>query len=251
MSSMYYRVTREPPPPPRFGFKKVDQKQLQEILSRVTKPRLSTPDRPDTSRSTSRPKSSQNGRRKNYPTEQDWQRMIRRLQRPTFSHKMARTQSQKSRSQEQQHQQQKESVCFKLPRSKSTIPTASKGLEKLCRPTTATLAKSLFVCHLCGANPSSSSSTFDYDYTERKNLQPEEVEKITERVRMHTCSSHPESRPCTRGGGVESPDSMIQDIRLPLISGLDRSKTVSEITDRLQPARCRQNTPAATVISVS
>lgn len=244
---MYYRVTREPPPPPRFGFKKVDQKQLQEILSRVTKPRLSTPDRPDTSGSTKRPKSSQNGRRKDYPTEQDWQRMIRRLQRPTFSHKMARSESQRSRSREQRQQQQMERVY----RPKSTIPTASKGLEKLCRPTTATMAKSLFVCHLCGANRSSSSPSFDYDFSEHKHLHPDEVEKITERVRMHTCSSHPDSRPCTRGGGAESPDSMIQDIRLPLISGLDRSKNVSEITNRLQPARCRRNTPAATAISVS
>ena len=123
-------------------------------------------------------------------------------------------------------------------------------VAKLRRPTTATLAKTLDTCHLCYEHENKKNpeerDAFDYDYCNTKVVPAEEVHFLVERINTPTVASVRGKWKCTKN--PEYVDEVKIRENLPLLSGLSRSRTVKEITQRLYPKR--HIVPQATAITI-
>lgn len=271
MSANYYRKPKPVLPTNSYGFKQVTAKELTEILNRVTRSTysakihteeqrqvnnydrvleesgrrsvLSVCSRDSLSRVSSANSSNHNNKRL---TEREMSRLIRRLQRPTTA-----TAAQRFPNEEMDNLKQ-----GKIVRARSAdVHTTNKLLAKLRRPTTATLAKTLNTCHLCYDHENKKNKAkpqeldvFDYDYGEKKVVPAEEVDFIVGRVSQPTSASHKGRHSCRRLPEYIDEVKIRED--LPLLSGLSRSKTVDEITNRLYPARPKHgHFPQATQIT--
>lgn len=141
----------------------------------------------------------------------------------------------------------------KIVRVKSAIVRSNqKSLDKLRRPTTATLAKDLNSCHLCYEHENKAKpeelDAFDYDYSNDKVVPAEEVDFIVGRVSVPTVCSNRGRNFCQKL--PEYIDEVKIRRNLPLLSGLGRSRNVNEITERLYPKRHVGITPQATAITI-
>ncbi|CAL1543613.1 unnamed protein product [Lymnaea stagnalis] len=239
MSSFYYKVVPPPDKPTLIGYKKVNHGELQGIVSRLARPKLAwtpyTLHGPDGKLSsagcaTNRPNSG--GTQVKTPqklTEQELQRLLRRIQRPTISHQMSRQGSDVDSS-----------------RPSTAPPHGSSGerlkriIQQLSRPTTASRAKRSTECHLCdeaGRELNRKLVPFEYAYADEKVVSEDEASAIVKRVSSPTKASE-------RGGGSACvrlpPDYDVvhaQSPNLPLLSGLTRSRSVHHVVNRLHHNR--------------
>lgn len=265
MSCMYYRVVTTPAPAEVYGFKKVSAKQLDEITERVTKPTynrtLATGEQTRVYNYMHSGKSSQRKRAVNFRcsksapssddkcntrsrkyTDKEIHRLIRRLRRPTFSFEAQKVNKNNDSNEETEKQ--------KLVSKQEATEKEKRRFLRLQRPTTASLAKTLDVCHLCydheRKRKSDPPDAFDYSYDDEKVVPVEEVDFIIERLRTPTLASKKGSAKCRKTPPMIDEVKIRED--LPLLSGLSRSKSVHEITSRLH---CRSRlgmTPCATAI---
>ena len=204
--------------------------RVASACSRQTLSRLSTP---TTDGANSKPKRL---------SEREMSRLIRRLQKPTETFKLATSMPPTDEDKENMKQ-------GKIVRCQSADITRAK-VAKLRRPTTATLAKTLNTCHLCydhenKKNPEEKDA-FDYDYCNSKVVPTEEVDFLVERIKTPTVASVRGRWKCAKT--PEYIDEVQIRQNLPLLSGLARSKTVREITQRLYPKR--HLVPQATPITI-
>ncbi|KAH3752002.1 uncharacterized protein LOC127848771 [Dreissena polymorpha] len=275
MSGNYYKKVKTPPPPNAYGFRQVNSKELQEILKRVTKATYSAKLHTEEQRQVNnyelllsdggrRSVASACGRRtasrisstdtadgtvdsrSRRFTEREMLRHIRRLQRPTTAtslHSRGYTDSDEA-------QNLKEGKLVRA-RSADVSSHIAKSLVKLRRPTTATLAKTVHACHLCydheNKKESDEPDAFDFDYCDEKVVLEEELDFIVERVSAPTFASNKSNISCQRSPGYIDEVKIREN--LPLLSGLRRSKTVKEITNRLFPSRRHHGfAPQATTV---
>lgn len=264
MSSMYYRVDPPRPKSPMFGMGTRTAKEIKEITERLVKStyerKLATQENkqvnnyehlldsgnrkrmPSACRERNmRPPPSRESDGRRY-TDRDFRVLMRRLMRPTMS-ASAKYQKQDEESVEKA-QNLKEG---KIVRDREG---SAKSVRRISRPTTASRAKT-FECHLCYEHMNKKSESepdaFDYEYSDSKKIPKEELDYIVERVAMPTCSSAKGVRKCAKTP-VYIDEVKIRE-KLPLVSGLERSKNVQEITNRLHQRRYKF-TPMATEISV-
>lgn len=276
MSGTYYKKVKTPPPPNSYGFKQVNKKELQEILKRVTRstysaklyteePRqlnnyehllnesgrrsvASACGRHTQTRMSSATTDSINndGKQPRRLTEREMSRLIRRLQRPTTA-----TSAQKYPNEEAENLKQGKIIRAKSADVTAETNSAFKSFAKLRRPTTATLAKTLNTCHLCYDHENKKKpeelDAFDYDYSDNKVVPAEEVDFIIGRVSAPTLASLGGRSLCHKL--PEYIDEVKIRENLPLLSGLSRSKTVKEITERLYRKGTHGFTPQATIIT--
>lgn len=168
------------------------------------------------------------------------------MQRPTTAttlHSVGRDKS------EITHDNQQQKFYSKIGNQLSE--TAAKSVEKLRRPTTATIAKSLNTCHLCYEHENKEKpevlDAFDYDYSDDKIVPAEEVDYIVSRVAAPTYASTKGQHSCVRTP-VYIDEVKIRS-NLPLLSGLKRSKNIREINERLCPSRRHGFRTLATTIT--
>lgn len=277
MSGNYYRKV-----PPRskgpkeegYGFKKVSQDQLDVIVSRLATPtynsRMEQYERHTVhnyryAKSAPPPRSpshcnrrysvgSQSGQllKDKKFSEQDVQRIIRRVRRPTTASQLAR----------RDYDYYVDEFVPPLEKQISNTATAffdasdrKKAFDQLSRPTTASRAKNKIECHLCTDEDRELNLTllpFDYPYApDDKNVSKEEFGEIISRVSSHTRASHGGTVQCWKTPPDYKPLRK-QSANLPLVSGLDRSKSVAQIVRRLHSAKGSQRmqrAPAATAIT--
>ncbi|KAL4217075.1 hypothetical protein ACF0H5_023531 [Mactra antiquata] len=264
MSGTYYKKVPPSQQPNSYGFKQVSPKELQDIVKRVSRATYSAKLHSEeplkvnnyehllvdagrrsvvsacSKRSHSRVSSATIGPRR--LTEREMSRLLRRLQRPTTA-----TAAMRYKNDEMDDLKQ-----GKIVRAKSADYSGNKkNLDKLRRPTTATLAKDLNSCHLCYEHENKTRpdelDAFDYDYSSEKVVPAEEVEFIVGRISAPTL--------CSNGGRnyCQKLPEYIDEVKirrnLPLLSGLERSRNVNEITERLYRRRNVGITPQATQIT--
>ncbi|CAG5135022.1 unnamed protein product [Candidula unifasciata] len=160
-------------------------------------------------------------------TDRELQRALRRIQKPTQSYLLSKNYDRN----EKEHISP--TPCM------STRPFTSyerkKAFQHLRRPTTASRGKHATECYLCLDDERELNKTpapFEYYYADDKTVTKEEVECIVTRLvappgGMSTCSRL-------------SPDYsrlIAQSVRLPLVSGLARSKSVADIVNRLYTSK--------------
>lgn len=266
---MYYKKS-EPKPKsiPGYGFEKKKAWEVRDITERLSRPtynrRLSADEATymhnfDRSRENSamrnrtpsscgrRSAQSSSDRQRSATrrlTDREMQRLIRRLQRPTESFAIATTEPE-----DELH----DLKHVRLVRPPSGDEHTEKTVRRLRRPTTATMAKDLNECHLCYEHENKKHSdppdAFDYEYIDTRCISPEEMDYIVSRMRVHTCSSA-HGRRCVKTPATAYFDEVKARENLPLLSGLARSKSVKEITNRLHPKPRYHMVPAATPITV-
>ena len=262
---MYYRVDPVALPPVSFGFRKVDDVELKEIVQRMTRPTYSSLLQKDAEQrfahnyrylrenASRRRTPSACSRRRPATTipvggkqisERDIQRIFRRMQTQTQASiyragydDMLKLQASASRDGR---------VNFRDRLEKA------KAFERLRRPTTASRAKDVADCPTCSEQQLRSKFDLDvpldYDYAaEEAGIRPEELEFIVERIRATTLARD-ETKRCERLPPTLDEVKIRENI--PLVSGLARSKNVEEIVTRLHPPKRHGYKPEATTITV-
>ena len=273
MSSLYCRVDQQKPPSPRFGFGERSARDIREITERLSR---STYERRLYSRENEQVGNYyyliESGNRRRLPSacrernstpaperqvsrissadsrrydQRDMHRLIRRLMRPT--------ESLSAKSKPDAEEKFKDLKQGRITRAKSANDAQrTKILVRIRRPTTASRAKDVNECHLCYEHENKDEKAppdpFDYDYGDSKSLRPEELDYVVARVAADTCSSAHGRRTCSKTPVVI--DEVKIRKNLPLLSGLQRSRDVNEITNRLHPTRRHSKfTPLATPIT--
>ncbi|KAK3595395.1 hypothetical protein CHS0354_008828 [Potamilus streckersoni] len=271
MCPMVYPVYPKVPPPETYGFRKVSSKELADILARVSRKTYNRQISTEEQRHTSNYEHllSENGRQrtpsscrkstvlrrdtfsagdanKKRLTEHEMRMLLRRLQKPTETFKIATKKHEPNKVEEDNLRQ------GKIIRTKSSDEVKTKVIAKYRRPTTASRAKSVDVCHLCydheNKKEEEGPDAFDYDYADHTYVPPEEVSFIVERMLKPTLASRGGTSEC-KYGPPHIDEVKIRE-NLPLLSGLPRSRTVHEITERLSSKRKHAYRPEATQISV-
>ncbi|XP_041374828.1 uncharacterized protein LOC121387701 [Gigantopelta aegis] len=270
MSCMYYRVDPVALPPMSFGFRKVDEVELQEIVQRMTRPTYSSLLQKDIEQRFAHNYRylRENNSRRRTPSacvrrrpattipigggtnsrqisERDIQRIFRRMQTQTQSSIYRTVYAEKPKLMRDPFSREGR-VHFRDQMEKA------KAFERLRRPTTASRAKDVSDCHTCSDQQLRSKFDLDvpldYDYaTEETSVRPEELEFIVERVRATTFSREDTKR-CERL--PPTLDEVKIREKIPLVSGLARSKNVDEIVQRLHPSRRHGYKPEATEVTV-
>ncbi|RUS83989.1 hypothetical protein EGW08_008250 [Elysia chlorotica] len=259
MSCNYYRVMPEPPRPEVFGFKKVTQEELGNIVSRLSRPtynsrvhtveahkahnyrKIHSAPPPRTPTVCSRRRLSTPNPNSRRMTEQELRRFLRRIQRPTRAH---------IRSRRDYRPEEDDGImagddfatfnAVEHKRRPLTATERKKAFFMLSRPTTASKAKSSVECAFCPSNEEELKANrnldlpFKYPHApEVRLVTPGEASSIVSRVSSPTRAS-------LRGGGPPCyrafPDYDAvrgQHPSLPLVSGLARTPKVSQIVNRL------------------
>ncbi|KAL3854157.1 hypothetical protein ACJMK2_013435 [Sinanodonta woodiana] len=270
MCPMVYPVYPKVPPPETYGFRKVSSKELADILSRLSRKTYNRQISTEEQRHTSNYEHLllENGRRrtpsscrkssvlrrdifsagdanKRRLTDHEMRMLLRRLQKPTETFKIATTTQEPHKEEEDNLRQRK------IIRTKSSDEIKTKVIAKYRRPTTASRAKSVDVCHLCYDHETKKQEdgpdAFDYDYSDPTHVPPEEVPFIVERMLKPTVASRGGTSECKYGSPYIDEVKIREN--LPLLSGLPRSRTVHEITQRLSSKGRHAYRPEATQIS--
>ncbi|XP_005097535.1 uncharacterized protein LOC101855098 [Aplysia californica] len=277
MSGNYYKVTPSPPKVEGYGFRKVTQEELVDIVSRLTKPTYNSRIESDESnkahnfryaKSAPPPHSpsycsrrfsvnSQAGRMLHDKklSEHELQRLIRRIRRPTKAYQLSRKDYETDDELSIPHSR-RPSTAAPSRRNNMSASERKKAFSQLSRPTTASRGKSVVECHLCTEEDKELNHTllpFDYPYADDRSVTIEEVGSIITRVSSRTQASEKGATPCWKA----PPDYRrlrIQSEHLPLVSGLGRSKSVAQIVARLHSSKGnsrRQHgcTPQATAVT--
>ncbi|KAJ8312576.1 hypothetical protein KUTeg_009949 [Tegillarca granosa] len=264
MSSMYYKVTPAAKPVPVYGFKKVSAKELSDITERLVRTtynrQLSTTDEQRQvhnyeylrEQALWRRTPSACVRRSSAPasrcssakrmSDKEMKRLLRRLMKPTKSVVNA---------QADVGEKNQDEKLGRIVRTKDLDERTTKSVMRLSRPTTASRAKSA-TCHLCYEHENKSQSdpldAFDYDYMDDRLVPEEEMHYIVGRMMAPTCVSAGSHKKCAKTPVYVDEVKIRQN--LPLVSGLDRSRNVNEIVDRLYPKPRYRMTPMATPVTV-
>lgn len=159
-------------------------------------------------------------------TDRELQRLLRRIQKPTRAQVLSRS----------DYSPNKENSSVQVATSRpATASEREKALQQLSRPTTASRAKQVNECYLCHEDEAELNKTpvpFVYLYTDNKTVTVEEVSNIVSRLSSATKASGHASTACYRLP-PDFQDMYLQSVRLPLLSGLARTKSVAEIVNRL------------------
>jgi len=260
MAGTYYRVDPKPVKAEGYGFKKVSQDELADIVNRLSKPTYNSniehSERNRThnyryAKSAPPPGSpsfcsrrisvgSQSGRSKTKTySEQDIQRLIRRIRRPTRASTLSRRDYYEDAAPSLHSRPSTAATCTDV-----TVITASERKKAFCqlsRPTTASKGKHAVDCHLCTEEDRELNLTpflpFDYPYApEERSVSKEEEGSLISRISTHTRASCKGTVPCWKDPPNLKP-LRVQSAHLPLVSGLDRSVSVAHIVERLHTGK--------------
>ena len=263
MSSMYYKVDRKPQEPiKQWGFQKVNRVELRDIVARVQKNTYLTesyrgeinqcvpsPPRRPTSTCPKLPRSDEKEFRQQKPIPKRWlNRLVRRLQKPTVSTAVAAGKYVCPESSSNQSGKM---------RPQSAPEERQRIVHRIQRPTTASFAKrsGRGVCQFCDddkfAKCKVHAKVFFADYgLGTRYVQTEELNSIIQRVRTPTKSSSKGRDKCEK---VREPPHINRN-RIPLVSGLARTRHVEDIVTRLytptQSIGICKYSPPATPITV-
>ena len=230
MSFSYYRIIPEPVSYRMYGFETVSAKQVQAINRRLQKPTYGTdfihrqcfqteasPPRPapvTCKRAQSAGVPSPDQQVASFSTQRDLEKAIRRIAAPTLSRMAA--EGKIAASYDTNFEQQSHNI-----EERTTIDQV-KALQKIRRPTTASKTKSRelqdeYVC---------------IEYLNKPAVTNEYIQTITDRVSTPTVASEGGIGPtCPKRRDSVGKKGFAK--QMPLISGLERSKNVSEIVNRL------------------
>uniref|UniRef100_A0A0B6Z0F2 Uncharacterized protein n=1 Tax=Arion vulgaris TaxID=1028688 RepID=A0A0B6Z0F2_9EUPU len=249
MSGYYYRVTPEVATSQGYGFRKVCKSEIKEIVARLSKHTYNSrvdsqephkthnynnlnttlpPRTPTFCTRLAKDHASGNMDVTRKLTEQELQRLLRRIQKPTRSHLLSRN----------EYAISYHGISIETP-TKTLRPSTSnereRALQHLSRPTTASKAKHAMECYLCHDDDREMNKSlvpFEYMYANDKQVTNDEINCIVSRLGSSTRASDRGSTICDR----LSPDYEsvhAQSLHLPLVSGLARSRSVAEIVGRL------------------
>ncbi|XP_050419077.2 uncharacterized protein LOC126832368 [Patella vulgata] len=261
MSFYYYKIPQEKKEAKVYGNKKVEQNELNQITERVTRPTYSSSlireqkrlynyinlrenarQRPPTS-CRKRPATASvldNSKHSRRFTDREFTRMIRRLRKPTVSSRVSRVDYDTDTT-----EPTRMNSASTRPR---TAEERTKSLSDLCRPTTASSCKSFDRDKYTGDN----YNNHDYEYVYTSCAPPEEIDFLIDRMSKTTIARSRGKVNCPRSPFVSAESEFEFQRKLPLVSGLPKSRTIEEIVGRLyKPSRSgyrSQSTPVSTGI---
>ncbi|XP_064621043.1 uncharacterized protein LOC135483908 [Lineus longissimus] len=268
MSGSYYALRRKMPAFKTYGFRKANQSEIDEINRRMMKPTASSQvsqlnlynDGKDYQK---RPRSAclatpccakhqfenQRTRVPKRVNERHINRIVRRLQTPTFSFEAHMADDRLDNL---------DFVLSKLPPRPRTASSRASStgdesltVQRLQRPTTATCLKRIGFCFYCDGEEEmkkykrrqvqplvgpkikeEEKVIIPDDFNNEKTLTSTELEEVTKRVRTPTHASNGGTPVCKRL--PEATTVTVYDSRsLPLASGLQRTNRIDDIVNRL------------------
>lgn len=164
--------------------------------------------------------------------EREFQRMVRRLQRPTTSYELYTG----------KHRSCREKPPFSLGTMPESVASQKKWLRKMSRPTTASSLKRLNACGYCDdpdIDPVKFDAKLSSEIPQDQVLSQSECSEIVDRLRTPTHAALHGEIECAKYPNEMKIKPRPRD--MPLISGLKRSSNYMEITSRLSArAKTRQ-----------
>ncbi|XP_074641405.1 uncharacterized protein LOC141899148 [Tubulanus polymorphus] len=236
MSGMYYKVIPKAKAVKMYGYQKASPEKIEMINQRMLKPTNASMyglveykgdgqfrKRPHTACVCSRAPDDavMTPNNKVYVDERTLNRIIRRLRTPTFCSQIGNA---------DKDTDEMETDLQKFVRTKPISDAEEKKrLKRLMRPTTATNQKKVGCCYIC--EDSRNSDIMKECFCDDKVVPEAELEEIVWRMQKTTNASKGGKDMCRKA--PEATKITIAYDRLPLMSGLPRTRKVNDIVNRL------------------
>lgn len=252
-SGTVYRVKYAPPDPKTYGFQYLPQREVHAISRRLYSTHTRTTESNEVERRlfAANPESIRRTRphsccprsavtefdplaaiafaQAKSLTNEDLQKIIRRLQRPTTSFEMtAKATNHK--------EEEPEAPAAPVQMSEEAQHNVRKKIERLRRPTTSTLLKKLGACGYCddkNIDTEKFNAKVESEKTKEQRFTAAEYQIAITRSRVPTQASLHGKNWCAKYLSETKNDLIFDRQSLPLLSGLRRSPNSKAITSRL------------------